>query len=705
MITTADEIAQAAKEYAQMGFAVLPVRRMNKHPYTPHGVKDATKDLTVIREWWKRWPDANVAIACGSISGGLVVIDQDVDDRTGKDGINELSDWSRENHVEIPDSPLAITGSGGYHQYMWSADPGKYKNAVGVLEGVDIRTDGGYVVAPPSIHGNGHRYEWEYPPDEYELAEADGILGKLFKGKQDESGDKFTVPEQIEAGGRNDALFRMACSLQSQGVPDDGILAAVLATNKLKCNPPLPEDEVEKSVRSALRFQKGEQKEIAKFAQQRPHEPKLDKRTDKDGKEKVLQTLANCEEAIEFDPQLFGHIRYNMLSYSIYVFSNLPWNLKNARQFREWKNIDDSNLRAYLEKAYGLSGKDRISDALANVAYRHQYNPIIDTLSTCHEQWDGKPGHIRRLLPDFLGVEDTDYQAEVMQVTMLGAISRANKPGCKFDYMTTIVGQQGCGKSTFVQCMALDPGWFTDSLNTIEGDRAAEKLRGKWIIEVAELLGVKRAKDVEAVKSFLTSQADTYRPPYKERTEDRPRSCIFIGTTNSRHFLTDQTGNRRYLPIEARSGYAVKNIHDRKQAVEEFVQAWGEAMDIFLRADKRPPLVLSDASRGIAEQMQGLYLEEDPLVGIVEGWLKELSEDKYPRICTAMIYKEALGELGQMPKPMANHLADIMDSMAGWHRLPKKAKVKGYGSQRAYERDIDHPGRFRNAEKTDNVPF
>ena len=195
--------------------------------------------------------------------------------------------------------------------------------------------------------------------------------------------------------------------------------------------------------------------------------------------------------------------------------------------------------------------------------------------------WDQKP-HIENLLPDFLGVAKSRYSVESMKLFMLGAINRAYHPGCKFDYMLVLVGEQGAGKSTFFKLLAGRDEWYNDNFNTIDGDKAAEKLRGMWIVELAELLAVKKAQQVESIKAFITSTVDTYRPPYGRRTEQRPRVCVFAGTTNSSHFLTDRTGNRRYLPLLVNKRAAKRSMFEQPDKVaEEFRQAWAEAFHIY----------------------------------------------------------------------------------------------------------------------------
>ena len=104
-------------------------------------------------------------------------------------------------------------------------------------------------------------------------------------------------------------------------------------------------------------------------------------------------------------------------------------------------------------------------------------------------------------------------------------------------------------QSEFVKRLCPKPEWYLDNLTTMEGDQAIEKLENKWIVEVAELANLRRDK-IETVKAFITQTQDTYRPKYARNAENRPRGAVFMGTTNSTTFLTDPTGNRRWLPLE-----------------------------------------------------------------------------------------------------------------------------------------------------------
>ena len=669
-------LVDEALKYAEMGLAVFPVNR-NKSPCTPHGCKDAKKDPGAIKNWWKKFPDANIGIATGSISGGIVVIDIDVDDNRGIYGTDSLREWERE-HGELPETWRSITGRGGYHYYYKSDEP--IKNTTGLYPGIDIRGEGGYVIAPPSIHSNGREYEWEIGPEDCELCEADNLVMRFIRKRHTEVTRKphFELPDNITQGHRNDTLYRYGCSLQSQGFDDDEILEKLQSANQ-RCDIPLSDEEVATIFGSVTSYQKG-----SRFTPYGADEKEPQLSYNEKGQ--TIQCIENCEEALKYDFALRDRIRMNSLAYSPYVFGELPWN--NSQQIREWNNIDDAYLKAYLEKHYGLKNEKHIIVALTTVANDHKYNPVIEELERCHLQWDGKK-HIEDILPDYLGVEKCRYTTEVLKLFMLGAISRAYHPGCKFDYVPIIYGSQGCGKSTFCRALAMADEWYDDNFNTIEGDKASEKLRGLWMAELAELLATKKAKELESIKSFLTSRSDNYRPPYNRLTEQRKRVCVFIGTTNSDHFLTDRTGNRRFLPLiadKANARYTITKPENFKRALIDIRNAWGEAMEIY-NTTKDLTLVLPEDIEDDVLSMQERFREDDPKVGIIQDYLDHLKSD---RVCTQELWEKALKNTNPPQMFELNGIHTIMQQeIEGWKRCEKRQRCGEYGRQTCYARITD----------------
>lgn len=687
----------AALHFANdLGWSVFPVSEKTKKPYTPHGCKDAKKDPQAIKAWWTRHPNASIGVATGTPSN-LLVIDLDVDENKGLDGMRELREWEHE-HEELPETVSAITGRGGSHLYFKYDGSEKYGNRAGILDGIDVRGDGGYVIAPPSLHPNGTEYQWENDPEETEMSEITETV-KEFLSIGHTSQETFKLPDKIGAGKRNDTIYRLACSMQSKGMSDETILSACMSENKARCTPPLKDIEVEKLVGSALKYQKG----VTEAITEAEGHPKIKYMTDKNGEltERPIQSIANAAEAIEYDKHLIGRLFYNEMTFSPYVLGDLPW--RKCRYWREWDNTDDTNLKSYIEDKYGLKNGEKTMDALNNVIHKHPANPVKEMLEKAHEGWDGNK-HIENLLPRFVGAEKTDYNTAVMRLFMMGAVSRIYKPGCKFDYMMVLVGEQGKFKSSFLRLLATNDLWCHDNFNSLEGDKAFEKLRGKWIVELAELQATKRAKDVESIKAFITSTTDTYRAPYARRSEDHPRMCVLAGTSNPVDFLTDRTGNRRFLPITCSIHETANPLEDIEASRAEILQAWGEIMDEYLRAGGNVPLVLNKEQTETAKRMQEGYLEEDPDIGIIQAWLEDHQEIE--RVCAVQLWKEALShEFDKYTRKDINAIHEIMrNNVEGWRPVGHQRCGK-YGLQRAYERIATDVIDTWEDVKSDELPF
>lgn len=244
------QILNAALEYARMGWHVFPIRPKNKIPLTAHGFKDATVDEASITQWWTQWPDANIGIATG-IQSGLVVLDVDTD-KGGEESLNKLE----ARYGRLPHTVKQRTGGGGFHCLF--RHPGHtVRNSAGSLGlGLDVRGDGGYIVVPPSTHASGQSYEWEQPiTSDSPLAPLPGWLQSRAPSQTQplEAHTHETIPE----GRRNTHLTSYAGRMRRQGFPPQAIEDALLVENKLRCSPPLPDEEVETISRSVSRYPAG----------------------------------------------------------------------------------------------------------------------------------------------------------------------------------------------------------------------------------------------------------------------------------------------------------------------------------------------------------------------------------------------------------------------------------------------------------------
>lgn len=206
--------------------------------------------------------------------------------------------------------------------------------------------------------------------------------------------------------------------------------------------------------------------------------------------------------------------------------------------------------------------------AADQVATENQYHPVREYLEAL--KWD-RQARIARVCEEVLNVPATPLNMMIVQCLFVSAVARVMKPGCKVDAMVVLVGRQGIGKSTFFKILA-GREWFIDSPIDIEHKDGFQVLRNGWIIEWAELESLFRARDPGAVKAFLSSCEDTYRPSHGRQVQVVPRSCIIVGTLNPEEFLTDETGNRRFWPL------SVKGEINNTLLAEWRDQLWAEAV-------------------------------------------------------------------------------------------------------------------------------
>ncbi len=267
-----------ALNYARRGWLVFPIHtatdgvcscgrstcsRVGKHPRTLHGLRDATRDEDIIRRWWCDGSAWNIGVQTGAHSG-IVVIDVD----PGHGGDSSIAEYRRRSIGRLGKTVVSRTGGGGVHLFYKHPGP-PVPNRTGVMPGVDVRGDGGYVLLPPSRHASGQRYEWVCPPESTPLAPLPDSLLSIVMGssspprshRQAHHGQReqplkpslsaiewHGVPE----GMRNDSLARLVGRWITQGNSEAGIMQKALAWSRM-CQPPLPPEEATRVVRSIVR--------------------------------------------------------------------------------------------------------------------------------------------------------------------------------------------------------------------------------------------------------------------------------------------------------------------------------------------------------------------------------------------------------------------------------------------------------------------
>jgi len=412
----------------------------------------------------------------------------------------------------------------------------------------------------------------------------------------------------------------------------------------------------------------------------------------------IASTIGNVVVLLNGDPDLAGRVGYNEMTHSIVARRSLPWREVSGES--AWSDADDAALRYYLEQLYGLSGKDKIFDGLNVVAESHKFHPVRDYLDAC--AWDGVP-RLERLLVDYLGAEDTPYTRAVTRKTFAAAVARIYRPGCKFDYMLTLRGRQGLGKSALIK--KLGGEWFSDSFTTMQGKESYEQVQGVWLMEIGELAGMRKA-EAETTKLFISKTSDRFRPAYGRRIQEFSRQCVFIGTTNETQFLRDTTGNRRFWVVDTPNAPTRDMWEDLTPEVVQLI--WGEAVDLYKKGE---PLFLPPELESTARELQELYEEEDPRLGIVAQFLERKlptnwdAMDLFSRrqwlegsepgtierttVCAYEIWAEALGQNPDRMEPYdGKRLAALMSKLPEWRRQGSARITTGpYGRQRYYKKE------------------
>lgn len=423
------------------------------------------------------------------------------------------------------------------------------------------------------------------------------------------------------------------------------------------------------------------------------------KKIDLNSKGGYLPTASNINVILANDQILKGKFRYNSFDNKKYVFSSLPWRV--IKKPEPIKNVDYSGVRNYIECIYGIAGNLKIDDSLALEFERKSFNPVIDFLDGLF--WDGTK-RVDTLLIDYFGADDNIYSREAIRKMLVGAVARIFRPGIKFDTVLTIVGEQGTGKSTFVNKLGKD--WFSDTFMTVHGKEALEQIQGVWIMEMAELAGLRKA-EVESIKHFITKQEDNFRPAYGRVSETYKRQCVFFGTTNNKTFLKDPIGNRRFMPVDVIQNKITKSVFST-EFDNSIDQIWAEAVELYQAGEK---LFLSPEAEVIANNERNLHVETDDRKGLIELYLdrqlpqswkaldidgrrmyletkQEMGEGEIKEfVCAAEIWCECLGkERYDITRYNTREINEIMRSLSGWKESRSTKNFGFYGKQKYYKR-------------------
>ena len=419
------------------------------------------------------------------------------------------------------------------------------------------------------------------------------------------------------------------------------------------------------------------------------------------------RSLHNFILVLQNHPDLHGCVRLNLLSNKKIAAEGLPWP-RCAEDKSVWGDEDTTELCAWLERIFGKIPRSDIRNALIAVASRQSFHRVRDYLNSL--TWDGVP-RLDTLFIDYMGAEEENkgYTRAVTRKSIVAAVARVMTPGCVYQYMPVLIGKQGVKKSTFFSKLAGGTEFFSDSLKTFEGQKAQEGVRGKWILEIAEMQTFDKTS-INVAKGFMVQQVDYYRAAYGEEAKDYPRQCVFFGTSNDYECLRDDTGGRRFWPVQT-------DIIPRKKDVfadlpVERDQIWAEAV-MFWRMGET--LYLPDELEEIAKRIQEEHREahpwEDTIINFVncevpldwekwdlpkrrvywEGNANYIGETK-PRkkVCVNEIWLEALDgiSINRIDLLDKRVIRNVMGNIPGWKKNKESIRFgKIYGVQKGYVRE------------------
>ena len=676
-----------ALTYAMRGWHVFPVWEMRdgncacpQRQNCPHPGKhprlgkayEPSKDADVITSWWKKWPKANIGIMTGP--SGLVVVD--VDPRNlGDESFHEME----ARFGELPRGPVAHTGGGGWHYFLKAPEHVDVRTTA-LGPGLELKARTGYVVAAPSIHLSGKTYAWDADRGlEEPLPDCPPWLVKLA-GSQ--SVDEWQSDPGGPLAGVVGASFAAAgmvgrrlgkdtaavtCPWDSDhtvGRPGDSstVVFAPSVGNKLgwfhcshsHCADKGPREALEAlpeaAVLAALK-RLGVDESWSPSAIQRPHadwalpptggdddddgvsdvpvpeQPGSDawKRSLRfDGAMRITKDAGNAALILAHDDAWAGCLAKDTFRGGIVWLKSPPPmpGLLAPKPGEPMKHSHNVYIQQWLAKYRMTSFPPAAVEAAVISAAEHiSVDPLQEYIQEL--EWDGTH-RLATFASTYLGIEDDEYTRCVIRWWMISAIARAMEPGIKADYVLVLEGDQGARKTQLLE--ALGGEWFVAALPSISNKDSLVVLDGAWLVCIDELAGLQGVSN-EAVKSFLTTRSDTFRPPYGRDVVRRPRRCVFAATTNAPEYLTDGTGGRRYWPLACKMVKSAKVSDDRDQLWAEAKLAWSAGETWY------PENATTEA---IVKEQQELRQIDDPIADRIAAHIQPASETSTNEVMRAL---------------------------------------------------------------------
>lgn len=586
--------AEAIHEYVKTGFTLLKIRSFGK----------GKGKAPIEADWSTKEYAPDIKPSDFPHNYGVLLTKQDlvidVDPRNFPQDLDRHPAKELEQFLKVDFTEFysVKTGGGGFHIYMQIPEEYRNKticNELAAYPGIEFKSFGRQVVGPGSVHPvTGKEYVTiKFSPKHARAKQAPNALLDLITKKpaalttrkadvEDDSETNLARTVQalaqygpaVEGSSGDQHTYNAACICRDHGLSEQAAFEVMFVWNET-CLPPWNIVELNLKIQNAYKY--GQEAQGSKNAQSEFPVVEYDSGETLEGfaawdmnkKGELVPTPRNTHQLVFADPTV--DIIFDEFSGVTKLISPAPWDKREklGPNGREWIDADTLYLRIYLNRKHNyVVTTNQLHEAVETVARENKNHPVRNYLKSL--KWDGVP-RIDTWMMKYLGAADNEYVREVGAKTLIACAARIFDPGCKLDTILILEGAQGTGKSTAIRILGGD--WYADPHLDIKNKDAVDQLKGVWICEMAEFECGTKA-ETETLKAFITRQVDRVRPAYARRTENFPRQCVFIGTINpeaKNEYLKDQTGGRRFWPVETSKIELDKITKDRDQI-------WAEAV-------------------------------------------------------------------------------------------------------------------------------